>query len=174
MTSLPDPTRPGVAQFSTWWVGGRQQPALDSIAAAWRRRPWPTPDLLAYTIFPGADGGTLLHFSQWTTQDAFESFTREHRDERIAEIDAAVPGIERIGLHRYRHHRSLPELPGTPASFTIETPEPDRIDAVLDAPRPPGLLVAHGFVGGGGALILRDWTTVPAGEAFGWPLHLSP
>lgn len=116
-TNRPDPARDdcGLALFSKWRLpdpGGTapgsdgRSAALDAIAAVWERDPWPSPGLLGYHLLTGEDGRTLLHHSQWTDDDAFETYGREHRQTRVDEIDAAAPGIERVGLGRYRHYRS--------------------------------------------------------------------
>ncbi|MEO3977082.1 antibiotic biosynthesis monooxygenase [Streptomyces sp. CAU 1734] len=101
----PDIGRPGVGvvKVSTWDVGTpeRQRAALAAIARAWRSREWPDAGLLSYTIHAGEDGRTLLHYSQWTGEEAYRDFVRTHRDERNAEIDAAVPGVARLDLHSY-------------------------------------------------------------------------
>ncbi|MFD0314216.1 hypothetical protein [Streptomyces flavalbus] len=106
----PDLTRPdvGAPLFSTWRVDtpDRQRATVDAIARTWQRRPWPTADLLSYHVYTGTDGATLLHHSQWTGEHAYEAFAKTRRQERVDEIDTAVPGIQRLGLGRYRHHRS--------------------------------------------------------------------
>ncbi|QES47353.1 antibiotic biosynthesis monooxygenase [Streptomyces venezuelae] len=112
----PDLAHPGVGHVkaSTWRVGTpeRQRAAVDAIARAWQSRPWPTVGLLSYTVHIGTDGDTLLHYSQWTDEAAYEEFSRTFRDDRNAEIDAAVPGIERVELHSYTPYRSLGLGPG--------------------------------------------------------------
>ncbi|MER6350158.1 antibiotic biosynthesis monooxygenase [Streptomyces sp. NPDC001595] len=106
----PDLTRPDARApfFSTWRLGTpeRQRAAVEAIARTWERRPWPAAGLLAYHVYTGRDGSTLMHHSQWTSEQAYEAFVKTHRQERVDEIDTAVPGIERVALHRYRHHRS--------------------------------------------------------------------
>ncbi|MFD3664106.1 antibiotic biosynthesis monooxygenase [Streptomyces sp. NPDC058659] len=107
----PDLYRPGVGTVlaSTWRVGTpeRQRAAVEAIRTAWESREWPELGLLSYSVFIGTDGDTLLHYSQWTAEQAYEDFVRTYRDDRNAEIDAAVPGIERVELHRYAlPHRS--------------------------------------------------------------------
>ncbi|WP_137990115.1 antibiotic biosynthesis monooxygenase [Streptomyces vilmorinianum] len=103
--SGPDPYRPGVGAVlaSTWRVGTpeRQRAAVDAIAETWESRDWPDGGLLSYTVLIGDDGDTLLHYSQWTAEEAYDDFVRTFRDDRNAEIDAAVPGIDRVALHRY-------------------------------------------------------------------------
>ncbi|MFC9705977.1 antibiotic biosynthesis monooxygenase [Streptomyces sp. NPDC056943] len=107
----PDLHRPGIGAVlvSTWRVGTpeRQQAAVDAIRKAWESREWPDLGLLSYSVYAGTDGDTLLHYSQWTAEQAYEDFVRTYRDDRNAEIDAAVPGIERVELRRYAPiHRS--------------------------------------------------------------------
>ncbi|MCB5182940.1 antibiotic biosynthesis monooxygenase [Streptomyces antimicrobicus] len=99
----------GVVKASTWRVGSpeRQRATLDAIARAWESRDWPAVGLLSYSVHVGTDGDTLFHYSQWTDEGAYQEFVRAFRDERNAEIDAAVPGIERVGLHSYERYRSL-------------------------------------------------------------------
>ncbi|MCI0385945.1 antibiotic biosynthesis monooxygenase [Streptomyces sp. CNQ085] len=111
----PDPAHPdaGAVLISAWDVGTpeRQRAAADAIAATWGRREWPTPDILSYGVYAGTDGRTLLHYSQWTDEEAYEEYARTHRRDRNDEIDDAVPGIERLRLARTRRYRSLPEGP---------------------------------------------------------------
>ncbi|MFF9847242.1 antibiotic biosynthesis monooxygenase [Streptomyces litmocidini] len=120
----PDLDRPGTGAVlvSTWRVGTpeRQRAAVEAIRTAWESRAWPDLGLLSYSVLVGTDGDTLLHYSQWTEQQAYDDFVRTYRDDRNAEIDAAVPGIERVELRRYGPiHRSTArrataagELPG--------------------------------------------------------------
>jgi quinol monooxygenase YgiN len=106
----PDLTDPriGAPFFSTWRVGTpeRQQQTVEAIARTWERRPWPAGDLLGYHVYAGHDGSTLMHYSRWSDEQAYEAFVKTHRQERVDEIDTAVPGIERLGLGRYRRYRS--------------------------------------------------------------------
>ncbi|GAA2276512.1 antibiotic biosynthesis monooxygenase [Streptomyces ruber] len=110
---LPDPTGDSDAAtvpfFSTWRVGTpeRQREAVEAIAATWLTAPWPADGLLGYHVHTGHDGTTLLHHSRWAREQDYEDFVRTGgRQERVDAIDVAVPGIERVGLHRYRHYRS--------------------------------------------------------------------
>ncbi|MEK8172570.1 hypothetical protein NKH77_35405 [Streptomyces sp. M19] len=38
-----------------------------------------------------------MHHSQWKDREAYATFVRTHRQERVDDIDAAVPGIVRQG-----------------------------------------------------------------------------
>ncbi|MDT9687717.1 antibiotic biosynthesis monooxygenase [Streptomyces sp. P9(2023)] len=143
----PDLYRPGVGLVfaSTWRVGTpeRQRAAVDAIAKAWESRDWPDLGLLSYSVYIGTDGDTLLHYSQWTGEEAYQEFFRTLRDERNAEIDAAVPGIVRVGIHRYAppfrsavlSEQSAASVPGAVALVDVEFDGPDsgRQRAWVDA-----------------------------------------
>lgn len=105
-TALPDPARAdgGLVFLSTWSTGTpeRQRATVEAIARAWGSRPWPHEGLLSYTVYTGADGSTVAHRSHWRDDEAYQDFFAHGRDERNAEIDEAVPGIERLGLHKTR------------------------------------------------------------------------
>ncbi|MYR92776.1 MULTISPECIES: antibiotic biosynthesis monooxygenase [unclassified Streptomyces] len=148
-TDRPDPARTdaGIAKASTWDVGTpeRQRQAVDAIRKAWESRGWPHPGLLSYSVYTGEDGRTLLHYSQWADEQAYQDFVREGRDARNADIDAAVPGIERLALHTYELYRSALQAegdtrePGCVVIVDVEFagPDPARqrdwIDAVFEA-----------------------------------------
>ncbi|MEU5399279.1 antibiotic biosynthesis monooxygenase [Streptomyces sp. NPDC005963] len=133
-----------VAKVSTWDVGTpeRQHATVAALARAWRRRGWPGGGLLSYTVHIGEDGHTLLHYTQWTSEEDFQEFLRtatDFKDGWNAEVDAAVPGIERLGLHGYELYRSA-AVPGdsrVPGSVVIvdvefEGPDVDRQRAWVD------------------------------------------
>ncbi|MFE0698694.1 antibiotic biosynthesis monooxygenase [Streptomyces sp. NPDC058872] len=197
----PDLYRPtlGAVLASTWSVGtaARQQAAIEAIRTAWERRDWPDPRLLSYSVYVGTDEDTLLHYSQWTDQEAYDAFVRVHRDDRNAEIDAAVPGIERVALHRYAPpHRSAvlsgdgaAAVPGAVAVVEVdfEGPDADRQDAWVEAAvaalagedgtrSVPGGIGAHFHrsVDDTRVLGFTEWEGVPAHvawEAVHAPLH---
>ncbi|WP_432127391.1 antibiotic biosynthesis monooxygenase [Streptomyces sp. bgisy082] len=166
----PDLYRPGVGAVlvSTWRVGTpeRQRAAVEAVRRAWEGREWPDPGLLSYSIYAGADGDTLLHYSQWTGEEVYEDFVRTHRDGRNAEIDAAVPGIERVVLHRY--------APPRPAGATGPDALPGAVSVVETEgegegePESVGGIGAHVHRSADGArvLVLTEWEDVPpAGPA---------
>ncbi|WP_210587604.1 antibiotic biosynthesis monooxygenase [Streptomyces sp. GESEQ-35] len=180
----PDLTRPEVAApfFSTWRVGTpeRQRKAVEAIADTWERRPWPASDLLGYHVYTGHDGATLMHYSQWASEQAYEAFVKVHRQERDDEIDTAVPGVERLDLGRYRHYRSGvrdgdTRIPGCIVIVDVEFegPDPDRqrawVDAVFEAleseahPRPGGIS-AHFHLSTDGTRVLNyaEWESAQA------------
>lgn len=182
----PDLRRPGVGvvKVSTWRVGTpeRQRAAVDAIAATWGRRDWPDVGLLSYSVHIGEDGDTLLHYSQWTSEEAHQEFFRSHRDGRNAEIDAAVPGVERVALHSYERYRSTrlradddTRVPGCVVIVDVEFdgPDPDRqrawVDAVFEALETepslhPGGISAHFHVSLDGTRVLNyaEWESAAA------------
>ncbi|MEV8228113.1 antibiotic biosynthesis monooxygenase [Streptomyces sp. NPDC079167] len=182
--SRPDLTRPGVGvvKVSTWDVGGpeRQRRTVEAVREAWGSRAWPHPGLLSYTVHTGEDGRTLLHYSQWSAEEAYQDFVRSGRDARNAEIDAAVPGIERLGLHSFELYRSGRLEGGTRepgcvviVDIELDGPDPDRqrewVDAVFEAlasgPAPaPGRISAHFHVGTDGTRVLNyaEWESAQA------------
>lgn len=188
----PDLTRPeaGASLFSTWRVGTplRQKQTVEATGTTWERRPWPSDGLLAYHVYTGHDGSTLLHHSQWRSEQACEAFVlrpaagspQARRQERVDEIDTAVPGIERLELGRYRRHRSGrreddPRVPGciVVVDIEFEGPDPDRqrawVDAVFEAlksePNPhPGGMSAHFHLSTDGTRVLNyaEWESAQA------------
>ncbi|OAR26411.1 antibiotic biosynthesis monooxygenase [Streptomyces sp. ERV7] len=183
--ALPDLRRPGVevVKSSVWRMGTpeRQRAAVEAIAAAWGSRDWPDVGLLSYSVYTGTDGDALLHYSQWRSEAAYQDFFRRFRDGRNAEIDAAVPGIERVGLHSYELYRSSGPRPGdprTPGCIVIvdvefEGPDPERqrawVDGVFEAlatdpDLPPGGVSAHFHTSLDGTRVLNyaEWESEQA------------
>ncbi|MFE5733356.1 antibiotic biosynthesis monooxygenase [Streptomyces sp. NPDC056528] len=159
----PDLYRPGVGAVlvSTWRVGTpeRQRAAVEAVRRTWEAREWPDPRLLSYSVYAGTDGDTLLHYSQWTDERAYDDFVRTHRDDRNGEIDAAVPGIERVVLHRY-----APPRPAGPIG-------PDALPGAVSVVESGGEeAIATGGIGthvhrsadGTRVLALTEWEDVPA------------
>ncbi|WP_046495689.1 antibiotic biosynthesis monooxygenase [Streptomyces odonnellii] len=182
--ALPEITRPGVGvvMVSRWRLGSpeRQRAAVEAIGRAWGSREWPDTGLLSYSVLTGNDGDTLLHYSQWSGADAYAEFVRTRRDERNAEIDAAVPGIERVGLRPYELYRAdraedESRVPGCVVIVEVEFEGPDAgrqkgwVDAVFAAlasdPAPaPGGISAHFHVSTDGTRVLNfaQWETQQA------------
>ncbi|MFB6817285.1 antibiotic biosynthesis monooxygenase [Streptomyces sp. NPDC056347] len=193
--SRPDLARNdvGIVKVSTWDTGTpeRMRRTVEAIRAAWAGRDWPHPGLLSYTVHTGEDGRTLLHYSQWSGEQAYQDFFRDGRDERNADIDAAVPGIRRLGLHSLELYRSL--LPGDDArepgcvvivDVEFEGADPARqrdwVDTVFEAlatdgSRAPGGISGHFHVSTDGTRVLNyaEWESARAhidalaGKGFG-------
>ncbi|GAA2778648.1 SDR family oxidoreductase [Saccharopolyspora taberi] len=139
---LPDIRNPGsgVVLMSTWTLDGprRQRAAADAVLAAWSDSPWPQ-GLLRHSVFLGTDGKTVLHYSQWTDEDAVAASRDSDPPERVAHIDAEVPGIQRNGVTSYQLYRSV--VPGGSlqpgcivlVSFRTDTAETGRsfVDELL-------------------------------------------
>ncbi|MFI7014968.1 antibiotic biosynthesis monooxygenase [Streptomyces sp. NPDC050164] len=176
----PDLTDPriGALFFSTWQVGTpeRQRQTVEAIGRAWERRPWPTGDLLRYHVYAGHDGSTLMHYSQWSDEQAYEASVKAQRQEWVDEIDTAVPGIERLGIGRYRLYRSRERavgdvrVPGLIVTVRIDFEEgsgerrEEWVDLVLkalgdDPEGHAGLISAHFHLStdGGHVLNYAEW-----------------
>ncbi|WP_156724225.1 antibiotic biosynthesis monooxygenase family protein [Streptomyces apocyni] len=185
--TLPRITRPGVGAVlvSTWRVGTpeRQRAAVDAIRETWEGAPWPTGDLLSYSVYTGTDGDTLLHYSQWRDVAAYDTFVQVHRDGRNARIDAAVPGIQRVALNKYELYRSgglageagEARAPGAIVIVDVEFDGPDAarqrawVDAVFEAlesdEKPhPGGISGHFHVSLDGTRVLNyaEWESEQA------------
>lgn len=181
----PDLYRSGVGAVlaSTWRVGtpDRQRAAVEAIRKTWESRDWPDLGLLSYSVYTGTDGDTLLHYSQWTSEEAYQEFVRTFRSDRNAEIDAAVPGIERVALHRYAPpYRSIAtegddRIPGCVVIVDVEFDGPDAdrqrawVDGVIEAVETdpklaPGGISGHFHLGVDGTRILNyaEWESEQA------------
>ncbi|MDN0194999.1 antibiotic biosynthesis monooxygenase [Streptomyces sp. S.PNR 29] len=181
----PELIRPeaGLTLFSTWRVGTpeRQREAVDAIAATWERGPWPVRGGLGYYVYAGHDGTTLLHHSQWRRAEDFEGYVKTQRQERVDEIDTAVPGIERVRLDRYRRYRSHERavgdtrVPGLIVTVRIDFEEGasgrrrEWVDLVLaalaaDPEGHRGLVSAHFHLSDDGTHVLNyaEWESAEA------------
>ncbi|MGW7052005.1 antibiotic biosynthesis monooxygenase [Streptomyces sp. NPDC054887] len=174
----------GVTLVSTWRVGTpeRQRAVVEAVGRAWRGRPWPGEGLLSYSLYVGEDGDTLLHYSQWRGMGDYRAFAAGPRDERNAEIDAAVPGIERLSVRSYELYRSTPLTPGggdrEPGCVVIVDVEFDGADAArqrdwvdtvfealaTDPGLHPGGIAGHFHVGTDGTRVLNyaEWESAGA------------
>ncbi|WP_335935986.1 antibiotic biosynthesis monooxygenase [Streptomyces sp. PTD5-9] len=183
--SRPDPARNdvGLVKASTWDVGTpeRQRRTVEAIRQAWDSRDWPHPGLLSYTVHTGEDGKTLFHYSQWSGEQAYQDFFRHGRDERNADVDAAVPGIRRLGLDTFEVYRSLMPADGderAPGCVVIvdvrfegadKARQRDWVDTVLEAlatdpALAPGGISAHFHVSVDGTRVLNyaEWESARA------------
>ncbi|MFI6086429.1 antibiotic biosynthesis monooxygenase [Streptomyces sp. NPDC051218] len=169
-TSLPDPARAhgGLVFLSTWSTGTpeRQRAAVEAIAAAWGSRPWPHEGLLSYTVYAGADGSTLAHRSHWRDEAAYQDFFAHGRDERNAEIDEAVPGIERLGLRKTRLRDGVARAAGDDrvAGAIVITEGEDA-----DPQTAPGLISRHFHVTTDGERVISyaEWESAEGLPAAG-------
>jgi hypothetical protein len=183
--SLPRITRAdaGIVKAGTWDVGTpeRQRATVDAIAAAWDKRDWPDEDLLSYSVYTGTDGRTLFHYSQWADEASYRTWQTGARNNTVAEIDAAVPGIDRLWLHTYEMYRSsgspgdTGRVPGAIIIVDIgfDGPDPARqrawVDGVFEAlysdPAPaPGGISGHFHVSVDGTRVLNyaEWESAQA------------
>ncbi|MEW2452982.1 antibiotic biosynthesis monooxygenase [Streptomyces albus] len=160
------PVSTAAALFGTWDVGGpeRQYAVAKTIAGAWRRRPWPGIGLRAYTVLAADDGTTMLHFSE--VDDLVDVPPQDLTWKQ--EVDAAVPGIERVGVASGLLRRSTPvHGPAAEATCVVlatrkfDSPDAARADRLVDAvsesgagvPPADGLLSAHFSVSADGSQV---------------------
>lgn len=143
---IPDLTRPHaeITMFSQWHVGtpARQAEAARVAIASWQDTPWPA-GLLAHHCLLSTAGDTVLHYSQWTSEEAFRRLPHPGASrERWEAIERAVPGMARRPPVAYRLYRSVfgdgfERTPGciVIVSFEVEGPDTQRrfVDQLIDA-----------------------------------------
>lgn len=181
-TTAPEPARADITAtaFGLWQVdtAARQDTAIDAIAEAWDRRPWPGPGLATYSVLAGLDHSTLLHVAQYKDPDA--PVLPEHRSWKD-EVDAAVPGLRRLGVTGCHRHRSAvvdpAAEPGCAVLVVREFDKPDveqarqLIDTLFhstaDRPAAEGMISAHFYVSLDGSRVFNFayWTSEEAHRA---------
>lgn len=159
----------------------RQRQTVEAVAETWERRPWPADGLLGYYVYTGHDSFTLLPHSRWVDEQADAAYVATRRQERVDEVDTAVPG------YRTAVAGPVPVLPqsrsGRPGGAGarlhrdrgcgVRRPRPERqrawVDAVVEAlegePNPhPGGICAHFHLGTDGTRVLNyaEWESAQA------------
>lgn len=176
----PDTMQAGSAiKIGEWEVGTpeRQDAAIAAIAAAWKAHPR-TAGLWAYSVHRSIDGRRLLHYSRWESERTFLDYQRRLGDDRIAPVDRAVPGIERLWLESFRHYRTY-HGEGTQrrgacvVCITAKADSPallrrwiDVVIPALEEDKFPGLIVADFHIAddAGQLLNLAQWESADAHE----------
>jgi len=175
----PDVTRAGVGTvlISPWIVKTRerQRAAIDATLREWQRRPWPE-GFISLNCFASTDGATVLNYAQWSCDEAHHDFLRGARARLAGDIDAAVPGIERPGLIRYRLYGGGIVRAGDAAGCFVfceaRADDPlltrrwldDAFAGLRAAPEPlAGLMAVHFHlsVDGGRIFIYSEWRGQP-------------
>jgi heme-degrading monooxygenase HmoA len=178
---LPDVTRPDadIVLVGEWTVATpeRQRAAVDAAMAAWEDLLWPE-GLFAHHGFVGVDGTSVLHYIQWTGEEAIRAFQQTTRPAWARRVDEAVPGIERQGVTGYQLYRSAngeasEQIPGCIVAVMHAFDGPDierarqfidaRITGVDDEPM-PGFIAAHFHIStdGGRMLNYAEWVSEQA------------
>jgi hypothetical protein len=180
-TLLPDLNRTdvGLVVVGEWALPApeRQRAAADAAILAWDSVPWP-PGLLSHSVLLGTDGGTVLHYQQWSGEHACREFVGTARRAWVRVVDDAVAGIDRRGVVGYLPPRShvfaTNQVPGCIVVISREFVGPDLararrwVEAMFDVPGgvapQRGLLSAHLHVSTDGARALNyaQWTTEDA------------
>lgn len=160
----------GFVLVSEWTVAApeAQRPAADAAIDAWEHVPWP-PGLLSHTCLIGTDGETVLHYSQWTSNDACREFVGTDRPAWARAVDDAEAGIDHRGVVGYELYRSRvadrsAPVPGCIVVVTREFDGPDLararklVDVMFELPDgvpTPGLISAHFHISTYGARVLN-------------------
>lgn len=153
----------------------RQTAAIDAIATAWQARPWPGEGLSSYAVLAGDDGDTLLHYSQTPRLDApvRQDLTWK------SDVDAAVPGINRLGVTACHLRQSTPAHAGLDdvgclvlVTRVFDGPDLERAERLVHtmfaagAKTPPaeGMISAHFYVSLDGTEVFNYalWTSAAA------------
>ena len=164
--SLPAITRPDsdIVLISEWIVDTpeRQRATAETAINAWEHD-WPE-GLLSHSCFVGIEDTTVLHYSQWTSEEA--------ADEGMHELDAVVDS-ERHEITPYRLYRSfVPDSSSRPRgcivviSFETDGPEWQRklvdwlVDRLPDSEPHPGMISNHFHISTDGTRMLNytEWT----------------
>jgi NAD(P)-dependent dehydrogenase (short-subunit alcohol dehydrogenase family) len=176
---LPNITRSdaGAIVVSEWIVSTpeRQQAFAEAFAASWQGAPYPY-GLLSASLFASTDGKEVLLYGQWSSEEAYDKFDRTQTGLRAAQINAAVPGLERRPPVKYRLYRSTPargsrQSPGCIVAVNVEFDGADEnrqrqwVDSVLEAldaesELPRGGIAGHFHVSTDGTRVLNyaEWT----------------
>lgn len=128
----------GVLVVGQWRVSStdQQQAAVNAAADAWETVQWPA-GLLSYTALAGDDAATVLHLSRWRDRGAAHEFAGEAKTGWSAEVDRAVPGLDRQGVQAYLPYDGLRidegQPPGCLVLVDIEAADAARARAWMDA-----------------------------------------
>ncbi|MEU3709710.1 antibiotic biosynthesis monooxygenase family protein [Streptomyces catenulae] len=172
----------GTVLISRWIVPDPavQVAVADAVLDVWEAQERPAA-MLSLSVFRSLDGTEVLHHAQWTGDEAHREWARAHRSAALAPVDAALPGIRRPGLVRYRLDRShVPDRaagrpPGLLVTPVFRTSGPaaqraltDTVLDALDAARVPGLIGAHLHRSLDGSSVRNhaEWADLAAWQAF--------
>lgn len=179
---LPDITRPDARLVLTgeWSVDtpARQHAAAAAAIRQWDQQPLPH-GMLSHSSFVGSDGGTVLHYSQWTDDRGPRELTHTDPQEPAHGIEQPLPGVNnQHGTVRHRPHRShvrhiQHQVPGCIVTVSVEFDDPEMrqqwVDTVLtalaeDTEQQPGLIAAHFHLSLDGKRVLNyaEWTSEAA------------
>lgn len=177
--SFPDIARPDadIALISAWTVdiSERQRAAAETAIPGQKHEAWPD-GLLSDTYFVEIDGDTVLHYSQWTSEEAAAGFARSDRPEWAGRIDA-IPDSETHGSTPYRLYRSFvpdgsPRRRGCIVAISFETDSSEwqrkLVDWLADRlpanPPHPGNIANHFHLSTGGTRVFNytEWTDAEA------------
>ncbi|MET0495553.1 MAG: hypothetical protein ABW000_20700 [Actinoplanes sp.] len=164
---LPDPARTGVGVvLSSEWVSPSPEVTADAVIEAWRDQPWPV-GLLTYALYVDTEGDLIRDYSQWTTEQASDDFSRSGHQ---------LP-VERRDHAKYRLYRGDRDedgrTPGAIVAVRVDTDGPEVarawVDSVFEALEqdehlPPGGLGAFFHISTDGRQVLNyaEWISPEA------------
>jgi heme-degrading monooxygenase HmoA len=173
--SLPDIARPDsdIALISEWTVDTpeRRRIVAETAIDAMEHGTWPE-GLLSDNYFLGINEGTVLRYSQWTSEETADEFVRTDRSEWTRRTDA-IRDRERHGITPYRLYRSfVPDGPprscGCVVVITFETDGREwqrrlvdwLVDRLPDNPPHPGNIANHFHLSTDGTRVFNytEWT----------------
>lgn len=177
--SFPDITRPDadIALINEWTVDApkHQRATTETAIDPVEHGTWPE-GLLSDNYFVELDGKTVLHYSQWTSEETAAEFVRTDYPEWTERIDA-IQDSERDGSTLYRLYRSfVPDgSPRTPGCIVVITFETDGlewqhklvdwlVDRLPDSEPHPGNLANHFHISTDGTRVFNytEWTDAEA------------
>ena len=166
----------GIAVVTRWMVSDVeiQRALVEAIAAWWKGTPWPQ-GLLSVYCLTSTDGTSVVTYSQWTSETAWQ----ESNSESLIAPACEFPGIERgepVAYQLYRGStRDGAPAPGCVVLVSVQFDGPDKerqkrwIDAVFEAlesePKlPEGGISGYFHVSLDGTRVLNyaEWTSEEA------------
>lgn len=169
--NAPIPTTPWTALLLGRWVVpvGSQHEVARAVVDAWQAVPWPN-GLLAHTVL--ADDSDVTHLSFATDDSTFNRVASVKRTWNDL-VDTAVPGVQRLGVQLFDHHRSVdgPAISDATGCVVLvrlhasgRQTAADWIDQLASTaahrPGPEGLIAAHFHLADDGHILnVAEWTS---------------
>ncbi len=125
-------TDAGLILISYWTVKSAdlQQHAADLAMKLWKDVPWPD-GMLSHHVYGADDGITVMNYSQWCDDAAFDAYLAGGQPERVRRIEEDSAGISRDAIDRFRLYRTMDgtskgELPGCLVLVTFDVDGPEQ------------------------------------------------
>ncbi|MGP9799533.1 hypothetical protein [Rheinheimera sp. NSM] len=133
----------GLILISYWTVptAGLQRHAAALAMQLWQDTDWPD-GMLSHHVYGADDGKTVLNYSQWRDDAAFDAYLAGGQPERARRIEADPAGISRDSIDRFRIYRTMDGAAAGSAtgclvltSFDVDGPSRQRqlVDSIIAA-----------------------------------------